>query len=206
MPLKDTGTEQLIKDATKRLLFAEGRLYATTQHIADAAGINRSAVHYYYRTRDQLISKVFEESMTALSLRLDKAMQSELPFPKKIEELIDIYLAEMIAFPYEETFMVTEINNAGHKLVSKINEEPVALFLAEVAQEMEAGRIEKMNPVHFLINLFSLLSYPIIMAPLYQQFFQLTKDDFDQIIQERRGLVYGMIFKTKDGRPEYTGK
>ncbi|MCR8557319.1 TetR/AcrR family transcriptional regulator [Mucilaginibacter sp. BJC16-A38] len=203
MPLKDTGTERLIKDAAKRLLFAEGKLYATTQDIADAAGINRSAVHYYYRTRNQLISQVFEESMTALSLRLDQAMLSDHPFPKKIEELIDIYLAEMIAYPYEETFMVTEINNAGHKLVTKIKEGPVSSFLEEVAREMEAGTIDKMNPVHFLINLFSLLSYPIIMAPLYQQFFQLAKDDFNKIIQERRDLVYQMIFKTKDGKTDH---
>ncbi|GAA4323688.1 TetR/AcrR family transcriptional regulator [Mucilaginibacter gynuensis] len=195
MPLKNTGTEQLIKETTKRILFAEGRLYATTQEIADAAGINRSAVHYYFKTRDLLIAEVFEESMTALSVRLDQAMQSKLTFDRKIAELIDIYLAEMIAYPYEETFMVTEINSAGQKLVSNIREAPVASFLREVAAEMEAGRLEKMDPVHFLINLFGLLSYPIIMAPLYQQFFQLTKDDFDRIIHQRRQLVYKMLLK-----------
>jgi TetR/AcrR family transcriptional regulator len=195
MPIKDTGTQQLIKDAAKRLLFAEGRLYATTQEIADAAGINRSALHYYYRTRDQLIAQVFQESMSALSKKLDLVLISEHPFRQKIEELIDIYLAEMLEFPYEETFMVTEINNAGHGLVAAIEKGPVAKFLAEVDREMQAGTIEAMNPVHFLMNLFSLLSYPIMMAPLYKQFFQLSGDEFDQIIQERRGLVCRMLFK-----------
>jgi TetR/AcrR family transcriptional regulator len=195
MPIKDTGTQQLIKDAAKRLLFAEGRLYATTQEIADAAGINRSALHYYYRTRDQLIAQVFQESMSALSNKLDLILLSEHPFRQKIEELIDIYLAEILEFPYEETFMVTEINNAGHGLVAAIEKGPVAKFLAEVDREMQAGTIEAMNPVHFLMNLFSLLSYPIMMAPLYKQFFQLSGDEFDQIIQERRGLVCRMLFK-----------
>lgn len=195
MPIKDTGTEQLIKETTKRLLFAEGKLYVTTQHIADAAGINRSAVHYYFRTRDQLINQVFNESMTALSQRLGSVMASETPFKAKIEALIDTYLTEMTAFPYEETFLVTEINNAGHKLIENINNGPVAAFLAEVEQEMKAGALEKMNPVHFLINLFSLLAYPVIMAPLYQQFFQQSKTEFDEIISERKAIVYRMIFK-----------
>ncbi|MCX2480281.1 TetR/AcrR family transcriptional regulator [Pedobacter sp. MC2016-15] len=195
MPLKDTGTDQLIKAAAKRLLFSEGKLHATTQDIADAAGMNRSALHYYYRTRDQLISQVFQESMTVLSLKLDQAMLSDHPFPKKVDELMDIYLTEMSEFPYEETFMVTEMNRAGHTLISKIKEGPVVSFLAEVAAEMEAGNIEKMNPVHFLINLFSLLSYPIIMSPLYQQFFQLSKNDFGKILAERKELVYRMLFK-----------
>lgn len=195
MPLKDTGTEQLIKETTKRLLFAEGKLYATTQAIADAAGINRTAVHYYYRTRDQLIGQVFNESMLALSERLDKVITSEKAFRPKVEELIDVFLTEMMAYPYEETFLVTEINNAGHKLIQNINEAPIAAFLADAQTEMEAGTIEKMNPIHFLMNLFSLLSYPIIMAPLYQQFFQSSKEDFDKLIGERKEIICRMLFK-----------
>lgn len=195
MPKKGTGTEQLIKETAKRLLFAEGKLYATTQHIADAAGVNRAAVHYYYRTRDQLIGQVFDESMTALSQRMDRVIESEKPFRLKVEELIDVFLAEMIAFPYEETFLITEINNAGHQLMENISPGPVSGFLAEAEKEMDAGTIAKMNPIHFLMNLFSMLSYPIIMAPLYRQLFQLSKTDFDQIIKERRDIICRMVFK-----------
>ncbi|RFZ90245.1 TetR/AcrR family transcriptional regulator [Mucilaginibacter conchicola] len=195
MPLKDTGTEQLIKDTTKRMLFGEGKLFATTQEIADAAGINRSAVHYYYRTRDQLIMQVFQESMIALSNRLDDAMGSSASFEEKVTEIIDIYLKEMMSFPYEETFMVTELNKAGQQLVAEIKAGPVQIFLEEVEAEISAGRIEKMSPVNFLMNLFALLSYPIMMAPLYRQFFQIAKEDFDQIIQERKELVLRLVLK-----------
>jgi TetR/AcrR family transcriptional regulator len=38
MSTRDTGTEQLIRDTAKHLFFAEGKLHATTQEIADAAG------------------------------------------------------------------------------------------------------------------------------------------------------------------------
>lgn len=195
MPAKDTGTEQLIKTTAKRLFFTEGKLHATTQDIANAAGVNRAALHYYFRTRDQLIAVVFKESMQDLSLRLGTVMGSEKPLKEKVEDLIDVFMSEMSVYPYQETFMVTEINTAGHELVKDIEEGPVATFLKEIESEMQAGTIEKMNPKHFLMNLFSLLSYPLMMAPLYRQFFGMDQQDFDQLIAERKQLIFKMMFK-----------
>ncbi len=54
MAAKDTGssTENLIKETAMRVFFKEGRFTATTQEIADAAGVNRTLLHYYFRSRD----------------------------------------------------------------------------------------------------------------------------------------------------------
>jgi AcrR family transcriptional regulator len=194
MPVKDTGTEQLIKDTAKRIFFAEGKLHATTQDIADAAGVNRAALHYYFRSRDQLVAIVFKEAMQGLSSRLGNVMASSMSFKKKVEELINVFLAEMITYPYQETFMITEINTIGAQLIADINANPTKAFLAEVAKEMEKGTISQMNPAHFLMNLFSLLSYPLIMAPIYRQLLQQTNTDFDQLISERKEIICRMIF------------
>jgi len=195
MPAKDTGTEQLIKATAKRIFFAEGKLHATTQDIANAAGVNRAALHYYFRTRDKLVAEVFKESMLELSMRLGTVMASELPFQKKIHELIAVFLKEMAAFPYQETFLVTEINTTGIEFVKDIDDKPVANFLNEIEKEMEVGLIENMDPKHFLMNLFSLLSYPLIMSPIYRQFFKLSQEEYDKLIFERGQLIYNMIFK-----------
>ncbi|MDQ0639909.1 TetR/AcrR family transcriptional regulator [Pedobacter sp. W3I1] len=194
MPLKNTGTEQLIKDTAKKLLFAEGKLHATTQEIADAAGVNRTALHYYFRSRDLLIAAVFQETMQGLSKRLNECMESEMPFKQKVEHLITVFLKDMIAFPYQETFLVTEINTLGKELMGNIQTNPVNQFLKEVQQEMEKGTIEKTEPAHFLMNLFSLLSYPLIMAPLYQQLFQITVQDFNTLMLNRKKVIMQLIF------------
>ncbi|HYD90018.1 MAG TPA: helix-turn-helix domain-containing protein, partial [Flavobacterium sp.] len=47
-------TERLIKETAKRVFFGEGRFNATTQEIADAAGVNRTLINYYFRSRDKL--------------------------------------------------------------------------------------------------------------------------------------------------------
>ncbi|QIL41349.1 TetR/AcrR family transcriptional regulator [Pedobacter sp. HDW13] len=194
MPLKNTGTEQLIKDTAKRLIFAEGKLHATTQEIADAAGVNRTALHYYFRSRDLLIAAVFQEAMQGLSERLNACMASAKPFRQKVEFLIEVFLKDMMAFPYQETFLVTEINTLGKQLVGNIDSGPVESFLNEVQQEMDSGNVKTMPPYQFLMNLFSLLSYPLIMAPLYKQLFQLTDNAFDELITARKAMIVDLIF------------
>ncbi|MES2457864.1 MAG: TetR/AcrR family transcriptional regulator [Bacteroidota bacterium] len=194
MPLKDTGTEQSIKDTAKHILFAEGKLHATTQEIADAAGVNRSAVHYYFRSRDQLIAAVFVEAMNALSERLDQCMESPLPFREKVERLISVFLDDMISYPYQETFLVTEINTLGKHLLGNLGTGPVHSFLEEIAAEMERGSIQKMEPINFFMNLFSLLSYPLIMAPLYRELFQINEKNYQELAIGRKKMILNMIF------------
>lgn len=196
MPLKNTGTEQHIKDTAKRLLFAEGKLHATTQEIADAAGVNRTALHYYFRSRDLLVAAIFQDAMQDLSQRLNECMTAEQPFKAKTENIIAVFLKHMMAFPYQETFLVTEINTLGKQLITNIQSDPVKSYLKEAEQEMKKGTIEKMNPVHFLMNLFSLLSYPLIMAPLYERLFKVSGKEFKGLIAERRALIVRLLFKT----------
>ncbi len=195
MPLKNTGTEQLIKDTAKQLLFAEGKLHATTQEIADAAGVNRTSLHYYFRSRDLLISAIFQDAMQGLSQRLDECMLSETSFKVKTENIIAVFLRDMILFPYQETFLITEINTFGKKLIGNIQSGPVKSYLKEAADEMEKGTIEKMNPIHFLMNLFSLLSYPIIMAPLYKPLFRVSEKEFQKLIDERGKIIINLLFR-----------
>lgn len=195
MPLKNTGTEQLIKDTAKKLLFAEGKLHATTQEIADAAGVNRTSLHYYFRSRDQLIAAVFQDAMQALSLSLDECLSAKVSFRTKTEKVIDVFLKDMIAFPYQETFLVTEMNTLGMELMGKIHSGPVKAYLKEAAAEMEQGNIEQMDPVHFLMNLFSLLSYPLIMAPLYKQLFGMSDKNYKALINDRKKIIMVLLFK-----------
>ena len=59
---KDDATEELIKNTAKKIFFGEGKFNATTQEIADAAGINRTLINYYFRSRDKLFEIVLQDA------------------------------------------------------------------------------------------------------------------------------------------------
>ncbi len=60
---ENAQTEQLIKDTAKHLIFQKGVLKATTQQIADEAGVNRALIHYYFRSREQLLDTLLQEAI-----------------------------------------------------------------------------------------------------------------------------------------------
>jgi TetR/AcrR family transcriptional regulator len=195
MPIRDTGAEQLIKDTAKHIFFAEGRLHANTQDIADAAGVSRTLLNYYFRTKDVLIEQVFKEAMLALTTRLDAVMASDQPFKQKIENFIDLFLTESNTYPYQETFLITEINSNTCKYTAEVKPHHISMFLKQIEAEMEAGNIESMNPVHFVLNLFSLMSYPLIMSPIYRKAFDLNNESYASLMAERKKMICNMIFR-----------
>ncbi|RFZ90962.1 TetR/AcrR family transcriptional regulator [Mucilaginibacter conchicola] len=194
MTTRDTGTEQLIKDTAKHVFFKEGRLHATTQDIADAAGVNRTLVNYYFRSKDALIKQVYEEGMDDLDNRLTQVMYSNLPFREKMENFIDLFMAESMEYPYQEAFLITEMNmnsNLHHKADMT---EKVEYLSQQIQKEMDEGRLEKMNPIHFAMNMFSMMIYPLIMKPMYKQFYNLSDEEFTKLMLERKEITCKMLF------------
>ncbi|MDR6783488.1 TetR/AcrR family transcriptional regulator [Pedobacter africanus] len=194
MTSRDTGTEQLIKDTAKQLFFAEGKLHATTQEIADAAGVNRTLVNYYFRSRDALFDQVFNEAQEALVSMIDEVMESDMPFRQKIENLISVFLKEAMRYPYREIFVITEMNRNDVINAKKARAEKVNTFLEEVQREMDKGNIKRMNPRHFTINLFSLMAYPLVTAPLNKILFGMNDEEYNALLEERKQLIFEIIF------------
>lgn len=194
MTTRDTGTEQLIKDTAKHLFFAEGKIHATTQEIADAAGVNRTLVNYYFKSRDILFDQVFNEGQETLVATLDEVMESPVPFKQKIEHLVTVFLKEFGQFPYREVFIITQMNNNSVINSKKARVKKVEALLTEISAEMEKGTIKTMDPRHFLMNLFSLMAYPLVTAPLQKILFNMNDDNYAQLMEQRKQIIFETIF------------
>lgn len=197
MAARDTGTEQLIKDTAKEVFFTKGQLYATTQDIADAAGICRTSLHYYFRSREELMKQVFNEAINELNGKICKIIESELPFKEKVEELVTFFLNESITYPYREIFLVTEMlsDNLGVFKLSEEGAPHIKAFLKEIHKEIKAGNIMPMQPVQFMMNIIALASHPLIVSPLHKGLFQLSDNQYDRLMNERKKLVVEMLFR-----------
>lgn len=197
MKARETGTEQLIKETAKRVFFAEGRLHASTQDIADAAGISRTSLHYYFRSRDELMRQVFNEALQKIDSKLYSVMDSSTSFANKIEKMTEVYLEEMIAFPHTEIFLVTEMISKSSKLfnIAEKGTSHIQSFIDEIEAEMKAGNITKMDPIHYLLNLFSLTAYPLVIGPLHKQLFNLSDEEYHKKMLERKKIIVEIMLR-----------
>ena len=199
MSAKTTDTETHIKETAKKMFFKEGRYDATTQDIADAAGVNRTLLHYYFRSRDILLEKVLLEGQLEFKQKMYENVTQGVSFRERISLFIDVWMEHTAEYPYLESYLVTKVHSEcfmenlgkGHKRSPKESAE----FFQEIEDEMKAGRINKMEPIQFLLNLMSMVSYPLIMRPLMEKALSLSNKDYNKIMVDRKEAIMSCLFK-----------
>jgi TetR/AcrR family transcriptional regulator len=199
MPVIDCQTEKLILDTAMRVFFTEGRINATTQDIADTAGVNRTLINYYFRSKKVLIATAVKKTQTEFMRNADLILSSNLPFRVKTENFIDDFLRNQYKYPFLESFLMVEFANQrlkknGSTRFSKKQPAPVKQYVTEIKNEMNEGRIPKYNPSHFLINMFSLMIYPVIMKPVQMSMCNLNEKEYQDILNERKQIIMNILF------------
>lgn len=191
----DIETEELIKRTAKMLFFEEGKFNATTQEIADAAGVNRTLINYYFRSRDNLFNLVFEDAIKSEEELRETILFSNLPFKQKIENYIEESIRQAMEYPYLETYIVSKINEGVFYKEEKNWPRFYESFFKEFKQEVENGNIEKIEPIQFMLNVASLVSFPMAIRPLFQSMMKLSDKEFDRIISDRKEIIMKLLFK-----------
>lgn len=197
MSNQDCQTEHLIKDRAKILFFTEGVLDASTQEIADFAGVNRTLVNYYFRTKKNLFFIVYSEIIEEMRKNYASIYVSEVSFKEKVEALIDYTTEFRESYPFLEIFKINEANkfNKMETIIHPRSIDESKLFLKEIEQEMEKGTIPTYEPVNFLINIISLITFPIVMKPVFKEIFSITTEEqYQRIYNQRREMVMTILF------------
>ena len=191
---KKDQTENIIKETAKKLFFNEGKFNATTQEIADAAGVNRTLINYYFRSRNNLFKIVFEEAISIDELKRDAIMKSDANFKDKISDFIDFSLEMNLEYPYLDTYIVSQINQGITYKRDNIKEKSDDFFKI-VEQAMDEGLIERMEPIQFLLNMISLINFPMAMRPLIQENLHISEANYKRLLQERKEIILKTLFK-----------
>src|SRR5688572_11885477 len=105
---EEAHTQKLIKEKAKSLFFQKGFLNATTQEIADEAGVNRALIHYYFRSREQMLDVLLDETVQEKKDRVRNILTSDLPFREKIASYIDAVVDYGLRYPYLDNFIISE--------------------------------------------------------------------------------------------------
>ena len=194
--MKD-DTEELIKETAKRMFFAEGRFHATTHEIADEAKVNRTLINYYFRSRNNLISIIYEEATRVSNEKSRAIFDRNRDIKEMIGEFIEDSIATSIKYPYLKTYIVTEVNK-NNTMCSKLMKEDldvvVNVFYERLEKKKEKGTIKEMEPLQFLLNMISLVNYPFTIRPLLQLDLKLSDEDFKRILSDRKEIILNTLF------------
>ncbi len=197
MGAEEAQTEKLIKEKARCLFFQKGFLDATTQEIADEAGVNRALIHYYFRSREQMLEILLDETLREKKERVRSILNSKLPFRDKIANYIDMIVDYGLKYPYLDNFIISEMARRPEKIKLFCAKDPLRssdLIREELHREIKKGNLSSISAEHFMVNLISLCNYPLLAKSVIQTIHGLSDTAYRKFLVERKRIIYRTIF------------
>lgn len=207
MGAEEAQTEKLIKEKARILFFQKGLLNATTQEIADEAGVNRALIHYYFRSREQMLETLLDETLLEKKDRVRTILVSALPFREKIANYINAVVDYGLTYPYLDNFIISETARRPDKVKLFCSMDKVTssdLIREQLESEIAKGKIAPISPEHFMVNLSALCNYPILAKVVLQTIHGMTDAAYRKFLIERKRIIFRTIFNEE--MPELIAK
>ena len=163
-----TDTEQKIIASAEKLFYQKGKAGTSMQDIADDAGINRTLLNYYFRSKDQLFEAVFRKAMGRFVPHLAAMLNSDISFEEYIPALVETVIDTMIENPQIPIFVLQELSSNKERMPQIMKE--MGIDPAFALKKMEEERVIKvtggMDPRQLILNLISLCIFPFAAKPV----------------------------------------
>ena len=202
---KDKNTEVQILNAAKNVFQTKGMDGARMQVIADKAGINKSMLHYYYRSKQLLFEAVFTNAFSLLAPQLNAILNDESSIDEKIKNFTSNYISFIIKHPYLPNFIIQELNrNQDFILKLKNNHGFPNLnkFKIQVDQDVKKGIIKPISAEQLFINILALNVFPFVAKPLIMAFTNTNNKDYKQLMEDRKTEAANFIINGSTSNPK----
>lgn len=191
-------SEQRILEAAKRVFVKKGMDGAVLQDIADAAQISRTALHYYFRSKEKLFTAVLEDTLNRALPQFENIFLQDIPFSHKIARFVEEYLDFLRINPYLPNFIMNELNQNPESMIQRLSR--FGFFSRKTRERFQSELKEQSKDIpadQFMMNLISLCIFPFIAKPLVKAFYINGRPDaFDRFIEERKKHIINMLMKS----------
>lgn len=194
----NTETEQKIIASAEKLFYQKGKAGTSMQDIADDAGINRTLLNYYFRSKDQLFEAVFRNAMSHFVPNLAAMLHSHMTFRDYVSQLIETVIDAMLENPQIPIFVLQELSSNPDRMPEIIKEmgiDPaVAMNKMESEQRKEFGSL--IDPRQVIINILSLCIFPFAARPVVTEIlFNGDTDAYIEAMKQRKQLLPLLVDK-----------
>jgi len=197
--IKDITAEEKILNAAKRVFENKGMSGARMQEIADEAKINKSLLHYYFRSKQKLFEAVFKTAFSKLAPQINTILNSEQSICEKIKNFSFNYTTFMVKHPYLPNFILQEINRNPEfvkELISSKTFPSMKNFQNQISDAVKEGKIRSIKAEQLFINILALNIFPFIGAPLIKGFINASDKEYLIILEQRKTEVSNFIINS----------
>ncbi len=172
---QEQSMETTILETAERIFLNKGFALTSTTEIAREAGCNHALVHYYFRTKEQLFLRIFEEKAKLFANAFFSIDEQEGTFLEKLARRIEAHFDLLIQNPKIPFLIFNEITTKPQRikaLQQSIGNYP-ATVIRKLSQELDKaiaqGEVRPVSVADLLLTVLSLnvalqLSLPLLGA------------------------------------------
>jgi AcrR family transcriptional regulator len=203
MDKKEKSKEKAILEAAEQEFLNKGFEAAKTTSIASVAGVTHAMLHYYYRTKENLFNRIYDEKINLMKQMVFSLTDDpETPFLEKIRMAIEAHFDFLRANPNLPRFVINELVfkqkrlNIIEKEIKKFTDTVLDRIKRSIDKEVEKGTIVPVEPVTLLMDIASLNVFVFAAMPILRifavekfgnenDFFEARKKENVEIIMKR---------------------
>ncbi|MCU0462282.1 MAG: TetR/AcrR family transcriptional regulator [Bacteroidales bacterium] len=199
MTENDKQTEEKIFESATDVFMAKGMDGARMQDIADHAGINKSLLHYYYRTKDHLFNAVFEKIAGQMFKKFAPVFDENLT----LEEKIRFFYREHITFLQNNPRLPAFLLNELHRNPARIKKLIQGIDINKIWSTLEAQHkddlikynITRETIPQLMTSIAAMSVFPFLAKPIIGSLMEKMGYDFDEYIEERKKYAADFVIK-----------
>ena len=191
-------TEERIFEAAIQVFSQKGKDGARMQEIADEAGINKSMLHYYFRSKEKLYEAVFQYVFREFSKNHLASIVEAPTFAETLRSFIYAFIDNHQKKPAIIRLMANENINGGSTMGRIISQNehdssPPAIMLKKIAEAVERGEIRPVHPQHTLLTILSCCIFFFLWAPTIKAKIPQAQN-WDAFVEARKEHIFEMLY------------
>lgn len=189
---KDNMESRILKAATEVFL-EKGYAGTNMTLIAQAAGINRPALYYYYRTKDRIFNVLFGAMVKSFIPGILDILRSDSPIEKRLELFVDNYFDQLGKEPRLPMFIMRENYRDPEFLIKTIFELHLENYFSDLRlvyeSEVAKGNLKDVPPFAIFYTCLGQIVFPFLTRPFMDKVFVGNTDDPWVVAQDFDALI-----------------
>lgn len=169
---KSKSIENRIIQAAAKVFLEKGYEGTNMTLIAEAAGIGRPALYYYFKTKGKVFEELYASQVKSFTPGLLEIISQDAPSEKKIEQFVEAYFEQLIASPELPFFILREIHRDSQffsQTATKLNlDKYFTDVLDAYRKEVEAGHLKDVPVYALIITMIGDLLSPFAFKPMIE--------------------------------------
>jgi TetR/AcrR family fatty acid metabolism transcriptional regulator len=128
-----------ILDAAVKVFADRGFFTATVAEIARAAGVADGTIYLYFKSKDDLLLRLFDEKMSDLLTEARAAVDSEGSAAARLRRFIQLHLALVEKNPELASVLIVELRQSA-QFLKGLEKAKLSAYLDVIAQVVKAGQ------------------------------------------------------------------